>query len=64
MKIQLSPIFGVGPSVPDMPAVATAPPFRIEAQTKEGPADLTLTFEAARELKKELEIYLHRYRDR
>jgi hypothetical protein len=62
---QLPIIIGIGSGVPNVPAVATATPFRIEVVTGNGGAALlSLTFEAARDLKNELNIYLKKYPDR
>ena len=57
-------ILGIGPTPTKQPDVATAHPFMIHVQTKDGTEVLSATFEAAKELKKELEIYLHKFRDR
>lgn len=61
---QLPIIIGIGPGVPNVPAIATAAPFRIEVVTSDGGSLLSLTFEAARDLKNELDIYLKKYSDR
>jgi hypothetical protein len=57
-------IIGIGSGVPNVPAIASAPPFRCEVVSTEGAGMLSLTFEAVKELKTELEIYLKRYPDR
>lgn len=58
---QLPMIFGIGPRPSNKPPVPSAPPFRAEVQTDDGVAFLGLSFEAALELNRELEIYVNKY---
>jgi hypothetical protein len=54
-------IYGIGSSPAHPPAVATATPFRAEAQTEDGLMMLNISFEGAKDLKRELDLYLEKY---
>lgn len=58
---QLPMIYGVGSSPVTPPAVSTAQPFRAEVQTAEGVWFLNVSFEGAKDLQKQLTIYLDKH---
>jgi hypothetical protein len=54
-------IFSIGSSPAHPPAIATAPPFIAEAQTDDGTWIVRISFEGARDLSEQLDIYLKKY---
>lgn len=58
---QFPMIFGIGSSPANPPSVLTAIPFRAEAQTAEGVWLLNISFEGAKALRRELDLYLEKY---
>jgi hypothetical protein len=61
MIMNLPMIFGIGSASVTLPAIATAIPFRASVQTQDGAATLSLSFEAAKELLPELQLYVTKY---
>jgi hypothetical protein len=54
-------ILSVGSSPAYPPAVPTAVPFRAEVQTADGLRMLNISFEGAKALRHELDLYLQQY---
>jgi len=58
---QVPMILSVGSSPANPPAIVTALPFRADVQTTEGVWHLSISFEGAKDLRRELDLYLQQY---